>query len=127
MALHDLKPSSPLFTQGNSLRVIGKLQTYDVESAVAVIVDNSATLQIDTQNLRDVNFHVGSIYQFIGELHIHSNNNMLLQARIGRNVNGIDLKLYFQSLKILEEFESQHRTRGNDTSFYFDELPKPES
>ncbi|KMZ71223.1 hypothetical protein ZOSMA_185G00420 [Zostera marina] len=115
VALHDLIPSSPLFVQGNSLRVIGKLRTYDVESAIAVIIDNNVTLQIDTQNLRDVNFHVGSIYQFIGELHIHYDNNMLLQARIGRNVNGVDLKLYFQSLKLLQQFESQRGIRGNDT------------
>lgn len=48
-----------------------RLQDYNVETAIAVINDGGATLQVDTQHLK-INFRISSIYQFIGELHIDS-------------------------------------------------------
>lgn len=30
----------------------------------------------------------------------------ILKARVGRNVDGIDLNLYYQSLKLLQEFQA---------------------
>lgn len=53
-----------------------RLQHYYVETAIAIIADGSATLNIDTQHLRDLSFRVGSIYQFIGELHIQQENGV---------------------------------------------------
>ncbi|XAR57042.1 hypothetical protein NMG60_11025044 [Bertholletia excelsa] len=97
--------SSPHFKQGASLRVTGKLQEYSVETAVGVIIDGNATLKIDIQHL-NINLRVGSIYQFIGELLIQPNNEAILKARVGRNVDGIDLNLYHQSLMLLREFIS---------------------
>uniref|UniRef100_A0A5B7AEV1 CST complex subunit TEN1 n=1 Tax=Davidia involucrata TaxID=16924 RepID=A0A5B7AEV1_DAVIN len=105
VTLQELNSSSPHFKQGASLRVTGRLQDYSVEIAVAVIVDRSATLKIDTQHL-SLNLRVGSIYQFIGELQIQPNNEVILKARVGRNVDGIDLNLYRQSLQLLREFQA---------------------
>ncbi|XP_031498160.1 CST complex subunit TEN1 isoform X2 [Nymphaea colorata] len=110
VSLQELDSSSPLFKQGSSLRVTGKLKEYSVESAIAVIVDGSANLKVDTQHLRDINFTVGSIYQFIGELLIESDDNVLLQARVGRIVDGIDLNLYYQSLELRKQFMANHMT-----------------
>ncbi|CAL5393370.1 unnamed protein product [Camellia sinensis] len=81
------------------------LQDYSVETALAVIIDGTASLKIDTQHL-NVNLRVGSIYQFIGELVIQPDNEGILKARVARNVDGIDLNLYHQSLKLLKEFIS---------------------
>ncbi|KAJ6794346.1 uncharacterized protein M6B38_148730 [Iris pallida] len=106
VALPELEPSSPFFKQGMSLRVTGKLQEYIVETAVAIIIDGGATLMIDTQNLRDLGFRIGSIYQFIGELLIQPENDAILKARVGRNVDGIDLNLYHQSVLLRRQFES---------------------
>ncbi|KDP44431.1 hypothetical protein JCGZ_16264 [Jatropha curcas] len=106
--LKDLQPSSPFFKQGASLRITGKLQEYSVETAIAIIVDGNAILKIDTQHLRNLSFRIGSIYQFIGELHIQSDNEIILQARVGRNVDGIDLSLYNQSLQLLRQFQADH-------------------
>ncbi|XVF41825.1 hypothetical protein PTKIN_Ptkin01aG0311500 [Pterospermum kingtungense] len=112
VTLPELQPSSEFFKEGASLRVTGKLQEYSVETAIAVIADQSATLKIDTQHLRELSFRVGSIFQFIGELHIQPNNEAILQARTGRNVDGIDLDLYHQSLQLVRQFQAEHMNRS---------------
>lgn len=114
---------------------------YSVETAMAVIVDGNVNLKIDTQHLRELSFRIGSIYQFIGELLVQSDNEVkyhfmtlflslsvscshtkvwtgrvlmvlhfqaTLQARVGRNVDGIDLNLYHQSLQLLRQFQADH-------------------
>ncbi|PQQ18042.1 hypothetical protein Pyn_38910 [Prunus yedoensis var. nudiflora] len=96
-----------------ALRHIGsmmwmELQEYSVETAIATIVDGSDSLKINTQHLRELSFRVGSIYQFIGELLIQTDNEAVLQARVGRNVDGIDLNLYYQSLQLLRQFQAHH-------------------
>ncbi|XP_041022864.1 CST complex subunit TEN1 isoform X1 [Juglans microcarpa x Juglans regia] len=114
VSLQDIYPSSPFYKQGASLRVTGKLQEYSVETAVAIVIDGNANLKINTQHLRDLSFRVGSFYQFIGELLIQPDNELavsfqaILQARVGRNVDGIDLNLYHQSLQLLRQFQADH-------------------
>ncbi|CAN4091623.1 unnamed protein product [Withania somnifera] len=73
--LEELLPSSPHFKHGISLRVTGKLQDYEVETAVAVIVDRNASLKVDTQHL-NINLRIGSIFQFIGELFLESGHEV---------------------------------------------------
>ncbi|KAG2631744.1 CST complex subunit TEN1-like [Panicum virgatum] len=107
VTLRELEPSSEMFKQGASLRVTGILQSYDVDSAAAVIQDGSVSLKVDTQNLRDISFRTYSAYQFIGELLIHADNEAILQARIGRNVDGLDMNLYQQSLLIRRQHEAE--------------------
>ncbi|KAJ6305962.1 hypothetical protein OIU78_021319 [Salix suchowensis] len=114
VTLEQLNPSSPFFKQGASVRVTGKLQEYTVETAIAVVADGNATLKIDTQHLRDISFRIGSIYQLIGELLIQPDNEAILQARVGRIVDGIDLSLYHQSLQLLRQFQADHL--NNSTS-----------
>lgn len=58
------------------LVMICRLQGYDAETAIAIIIDGSVSLKIDTQHLRGINFRIESIYQFIGELLIQSDNNV---------------------------------------------------
>ncbi|KAL0006116.1 hypothetical protein SO802_013677 [Lithocarpus litseifolius] len=108
VSLQDLHQSSPFFKQGASLRVTGKLQEYSVETSIAIVVDGNAKLKINTQHLRDLSFRVNSIYQFIGELLIQPDDEAILQARVGRNVDGIDLNLYHQSLQLLRQFQADH-------------------
>ncbi|KAE8684087.1 topless-related protein 3-like [Hibiscus syriacus] len=108
VTLLELQPSSEFFKEGASLRVTGKLQEYSVETAIAVIADQGATLKIDTQHLRALDFRICSILQFSGELHIQPNSEAVLQARTGRNVNGIDLDLYYRSLQQLRRFQAEH-------------------
>nr|GMD66436.1 CST complex subunit TEN1-like [Ipomoea batatas] len=93
VTLQELNPSSPFFKQGASLRVTGKLQEYNVETDSAVI-----------SNGLNISIRPGSIYQFIGELHIGPSDEAILKARVGRNVDGMDLNLYHQSLQLLRNF-----------------------
>jgi len=127
------------------------LQSFDVDSATAIIQDGSVSLKVDTQHLMDISFRMNSAYQFIGELQIREDNDVrdspsssfffpaclilaeiimlhqllwlvctaqaILLARIGRNVDGLDLNLYQQALLIRRQHEakllsSRTRTRG---------------
>ncbi|KAL5060931.1 hypothetical protein RYX36_032535 [Vicia faba] len=108
VSLQDLRPSSPFFKQGTSLRIIGKLHEYSFETDLATVIDGNDILKVNTEHLRDLSFQVGSVYQFIGELLIQHDNEGVLQARVGRNVDGIDLNLYHQSLLLLRQFQANH-------------------
>ncbi|EXB83120.1 hypothetical protein L484_002723 [Morus notabilis] len=83
-----------------------RLEEYSAETAIAMVVDGDAKLKINTEHLREISFRIGSIYQFIGELLIQPDNQAVLQARVGRNVDGINLSLYHQSLQLLRQFEA---------------------
>ncbi|KAF0907453.1 hypothetical protein E2562_017386 [Oryza meyeriana var. granulata] len=76
VTLQELEPSSEMFRQGASLRVTGILQSYDLNSAIAVIQDGGTSLKVDTQHLRDISFRTNSTYQFIGELLIKPDNDV---------------------------------------------------
>ncbi|CAL9013673.1 unnamed protein product, partial [Prunus brigantina] len=65
-------------------------------------------LEANIQHLRELSFRVRSIYQFISELLIQPDNEAVLQARVGRNVDGVDLNLYYQSLQLLRQFQAHH-------------------
>ncbi|CAH8353225.1 unnamed protein product [Eruca vesicaria subsp. sativa] len=104
ITLQELYPSSPFFKEALSLRVTGLLRAYSVETDIGVIEDGDKSLKINTQYLRDVSFRVGSLYQFIGELHIEPNNEAILQARTGRNVDGVDMNLYRKTIELLRQF-----------------------
>ncbi|XP_058738502.1 CST complex subunit TEN1-like [Vicia villosa] len=108
VSLQDLRPSSPFFKQGTSLRIIGKLHEYSFETGLATVIDGNDILKVNTEHLRDLSFQVGSVYQFIGELLIQPDNEGVLHARVGRNVDGIDLNLYHQSLLLLRQFQANH-------------------
>ncbi|PNY00423.1 hypothetical protein L195_g023703, partial [Trifolium pratense] len=81
-----------------------RLQEYSLETGLATVIDGSDILRVSIEQLKDLKFQVGSVYQFIGELLIQSDN----KARVGRNVDGIDLNLYHQSLLLLRQFQANH-------------------
>ncbi|URE16802.1 hypothetical protein MUK42_11747 [Musa troglodytarum] len=103
--LKELEQGSHFFHQGASLRVTGKLQEYSVDTAIAVITEADVSFKIDTQHLRDLTFRIGSYYQFIGELLVFPEDSAILQARVGRNVDGLDINLYHRSLQLRRQFE----------------------
>ncbi|KAG4394114.1 hypothetical protein GLYMA_03G233600v4 [Glycine max] len=72
VSLQDLRPSSPFFEQGASLRITGKLHEYSIETGLATIIDGDDILKVSTKHLRDLTFQVGSVYQFISELLIQA-------------------------------------------------------
>ncbi|KAI3768091.1 hypothetical protein L2E82_18523 [Cichorium intybus] len=73
--------SEAFLIPSDSAHLVARLQEYNVETAIAIVADGGATLAIDTQHLR-LNLRVGSLYQFIGELSIQPNNDVILKARV---------------------------------------------
>ncbi|KAG6531392.1 CST complex subunit TEN1-like [Zingiber officinale] len=105
--LKEIESGSQFFKQGASLRVTGMLDAYNEDTAIAVIADANISFKINTVHLRDLSFRIGSYYQFIGELHILPEDVAILQARVGRIVDGLDPNLYNQSLQLRRQFESE--------------------
>ncbi|KAK6925456.1 hypothetical protein RJ641_009782 [Dillenia turbinata] len=83
------------------------LKEYYIEAAIAIIFYGRVNLKINTEHLRDLSFRVGSIYQFIGELFFQPDKEAALNACVGRNMDGIDLNLCHQSLKLLRQFQTK--------------------
>ncbi|RZC80706.1 hypothetical protein C5167_043283 [Papaver somniferum] len=116
VSLDDLTPSSPHFTDGSSIRVTGKLKEYHLETSTALIIDGGYQLKINTEQMNELNIQVGFTYQFIGELVFRPNSSEpVLQARVGRNVDGIDLNLYKKSLKLLKRFQADNMREETTT------------
>ncbi|KAJ3693922.1 hypothetical protein LUZ60_009402 [Juncus effusus] len=105
--LREFEPSSASLKQGQSIRVIGKLESYEIETGIVVISDGGIKLKIDMQHLRDFNFRTGSLYQFIGELKFGTEHDAMLEARVARNVDGRDLNLYEQSLQFCRKVHAK--------------------
>ena len=62
-------------------------------------------LEVDTTLLGQFPFQVGSLFQFIGEMRTEQETKKLcMAARVGRNVDGLDLGMYEQALKIRRDF-----------------------
>ncbi|GAB5356525.1 hypothetical protein AAMO2058_000297200 [Amorphochlora amoebiformis] len=87
---------------GGSFRVTGRLEKYDAEREIATIVskESKRSLKVKTDLLSDFRFDIGSLFQFIGEYHTKRG---FIRARIGRNVNGMDMELYATAVKLCRE------------------------
>ncbi|OQS01654.1 hypothetical protein ACHHYP_00526 [Achlya hypogyna] len=86
-----------------SVRVTGRLDAYDAGAAIASISFQNAAMKVTTDQLAHVDLRIGSLYQFIGET-FSQNGELRLRARIGRNVDGLDVQMFLDSLKLRREF-----------------------
>ncbi|CAM6090023.1 unnamed protein product [Calypogeia fissa] len=118
--LPELKPSSQYYKAQQSLRILGLLESYSVQTAMAVITHGGAKFRVDTQHLRNLEMRIGSLYQFIGELLPDPEfpSQLMLQARVGRNVDGLDLDLYDKALQIRRQFEQKYLREASASSSY---------
>jgi hypothetical protein len=53
-----------------------RLQEYSLETGLATVIDGSDILKVSIEQLKDLKFQVGSVYQFIGELLIQPDNKV---------------------------------------------------
>ncbi|RKO93863.1 telomere-capping, CST complex subunit-domain-containing protein [Blyttiomyces helicus] len=101
----------------STVRVLGKLISYDVPTNIAVIEHGGERLLVDVTLLGDFPHRLKSLLQFIGELEDHAphagGGSVVLRARIVRNVDGLDLKLFEQSLLIRRRFEDERTRLGS--------------
>mmetsp|Transcript_24011 Transcript_24011/g.33583 ORF Transcript_24011/g.33583 Transcript_24011/m.33583 type:complete len:115 (+) Transcript_24011:116-460(+) len=89
-----------LATKANeSFRVTGHLASFEASKDVATITstESKGKLLIRTNLLEDFPFKIGALFQFIGEFNV---KNKALRARVARNVDGMDTKLYAEAIKL---------------------------
>jgi len=91
---------------GASLRVLGRLVSFDPASNTAVIEHDKHQLLINTELLDSFSYRVNSLFQFIGEYDVSVSGDFV-KARIARNVDGMDLKLFEKALVLRRRFEAQ--------------------
>lgn len=88
---------------GASYRVTGRLVEYDASKDVARIVEGKqgAALWVRTDLLDKFPHKIDSLFQFIGEFRAGKGaSEGCLQARCARNVDGLDMRLYREALKL---------------------------
>jgi hypothetical protein len=86
---------------------------YDAASAVASLSHKGCQLRVDVSLAPLTAYRVGSLMQVIGEVELRRRSgdaadaeSVVLLARIARCVDGLDLELYEQALRVRREFES---------------------
>uniref|UniRef100_A0A6V3TQJ4 Uncharacterized protein n=1 Tax=Lotharella globosa TaxID=91324 RepID=A0A6V3TQJ4_9EUKA len=86
---------------GENYRVTGQLIKYNASSNICTIssVDCKGELTINIDLIANFPFKLGSLFQFIGEWRLDG----CLHARIARNVDGLDMKLYAAAVKLCRE------------------------
>lgn len=84
---------------GKFLRTIGELQEHFILDERLVIKDaeSGSTLVIDSKLIEPFPFRQRVLYQFIGEVRLEPQGQVILRAYVYRCVEGLDLKLYEQS------------------------------
>jgi undecaprenyl pyrophosphate synthase len=53
-----------------------RLHEYSLETGLATVIDGNDILKVSTEHLKDLKFQVGSVYQFIGELLIRTDDEV---------------------------------------------------
>ncbi|CAK4082346.1 unnamed protein product [Aphanomyces euteiches] len=90
-------------TLHRSVRVTGRLESYNANKAMATITFQNSTIVVSTELLVNFEFVIGSLYQFIGETY-SDEGKLQLRARVGRNVDGLDIQMFMDALKLRREF-----------------------
>ena len=110
--VQDLADASPSGNRrrcslGDSVRTVGRLKSQRSEEVV-IIEEGGFDLEVDVSLACECAFRVGSLYQFIGELEDQRDSEgactkRVLLARVARNVDGLDIPLYYRALEAQEE------------------------
>ncbi|KAJ1886428.1 hypothetical protein GGI08_007008 [Coemansia sp. S2] len=127
----ELEPGTPVFLEevvaqasqyiGRTVRATGTLHSYSPKTDRAALVDGQSLLLIDTKLLGVHQYHIGQTYQLIGVVVASSQEDheelpkdlledvrysldIVLQARVVREVDGLDMAIYRKSVVLLRAF-----------------------
>lgn len=104
-------PESPFIVPNQSLRVVGSVERFDVVSGIAILTDGESSLRLDLQHLRELPLRIGSLFEFVGELEINPlHQHLTLKARVGRNVDGRDMRIFDKVVQLRRRFEKEFKT-----------------
>ena len=87
-----------------------RLTKYDAVKQVGIITatekNSSYQLTINTQFIEPFQSRLGSMFQFIGEMpsNVTSSEDMVVQARVVRCVDGIDVTMYYNACDVRRKF-----------------------
>ncbi|RLN47511.1 hypothetical protein BBJ29_000625 [Phytophthora kernoviae] len=99
--------------QNRSVRITGRLDAYDAQRRTAIVSFQNASMVVETQRmaLDNLRLQIGSMFQFLGETYSLNKNGQTeirLVARVGRNVDSLDIDLFLETLAMRRQFlESQ--------------------
>ncbi|KAI8918301.1 telomere-capping, CST complex subunit-domain-containing protein [Powellomyces hirtus] len=122
--ISEIINSNPGPIEPKSVRVLGILVAFDSTHTLALIEHAGAHLIVDAALLGPFHHRLKSLLQFIGEVErgwkppkdlpfeLPPGPQVLLRARIVRNVDGLDLPLYDQALEIRRKFDRERATLG---------------
>ncbi|KAL3675358.1 hypothetical protein R1sor_025306 [Riccia sorocarpa] len=118
-SLPELTVGSQYYKPNQSVRVMGLLESFTVDTGIAVISHGGVRFRVDLEHVRDVSLRKGSRYQFIGELvpdPTYTCDKLKLQARVARNVDGINVDLYEKALQLRRQFERKYLPNNMESS-----------
>ncbi|KUF75670.1 hypothetical protein AM587_10002272 [Phytophthora nicotianae] len=100
--------------QNRSVRITGRLDTYDAQRKVAWISFQDVSMTVETQRLalENLRLQIGSMYQFLGETYTSNQGGQTevrLVARVARNVDSLEIDLFLETLALRRQFLA---TRG---------------
>ncbi|CAH0516708.1 unnamed protein product [Peronospora belbahrii] len=95
--------------QNRSVRITGRLDTYDAQLKVATVSFQNVSMTIETQRLalENLRLQLGSMYQFLGETYVmtkEGQTEVRLVARVARNVDSLDIDLFLEALTLRRQF-----------------------
>lgn len=102
---------------GQSVRVLGKVVEFDIPSNRVVLESphgRTHRLTVDTRLLEAIPLATHSLFQVIGELRRQEDQpgGYVLEARVARNVDGLDIGLYDEALRLKRQFEAKAQQIG---------------
>ncbi|KAJ2336090.1 hypothetical protein GGI00_001025 [Coemansia sp. RSA 2681] len=127
----ELEPGTPVFLEelvarplhfvGRTVRVTGTLHSYSPKTDRAALVDGQSLLLVDTKLLGVHQYHIGQTYQLIGVVvasaqeggeeppkdlleDVRYSLDIVLQARVVREVDGLDMAIYRKAVAMLRAF-----------------------
>eukprot|EP01097_Dermamoeba_algensis_P002159 TRINITY_DN1861_c0_g1_i1.p1 TRINITY_DN1861_c0_g1~~TRINITY_DN1861_c0_g1_i1.p1 ORF type:complete len:131 (+),score=19.52 TRINITY_DN1861_c0_g1_i1:46-393(+) len=91
---------------GKSVKTFGIITEYNAQSEEILLKHREEKLRVDISLISSiVNCVPGAAFQFIGELKADS-EGQVLHARVGRNIDGMDLSLYEEAIVLKRKFEN---------------------
>jgi hypothetical protein len=123
--LHEL--DSLQHKHERSVRVVGRCVEVTTQQQRVVLQDRAASLAVDIALIADQHFAMDGLYQIIGELREERGGGggeevgrgngrritIVLRARVARAVDGMDVSLYEQSVRLRRAFLEKYKMVGS--------------
>ncbi|KAJ2003516.1 hypothetical protein H4R26_003029 [Coemansia thaxteri] len=117
---NDELVAQPLQFIGKTVRVTGTLHSYCPVTDRATLIEGQGLVLVDTKLLGVHQYHLGQTYQLIGMVaatqeasedppkdlleDVRCSPDIVLQARVVREVDGLDMAVYKKSVVLLRAF-----------------------